>query len=108
MDNFFKTLIQEKKEFNRIGYHYKQVMDYGDNIYLYKMTPTNFKLNYSQYELVIGVKRRQPDGSVVYVYPSDEQFGTYGWYICGPEDRCQASIQELLCGIRNKSLIKVH
>ena len=29
---------------------------------------------------MIGRRHKQPDGSVVWCYPGDEEFGTYGFY----------------------------
>ena len=57
---------------------------------------------YSQYEVVVGVKAKQPDGSTVYVYPSSSQFGVNGWYICGNEEVCREKINEKVCDILEK------
>ena len=35
------------------------------------------------YEVIKGVKTKNPDGSIVYAYPSSDNFGTYGYYIMG-------------------------
>ena len=76
--------ISEKKTFERNGYRYDQVLaDHDKHLYLYKMTPLKWEQTYPQYELVKGKKYKNPDGSIVHVYPSDEDFGTFGWYICG-------------------------
>lgn len=45
------------------------------------------------YEVVKAVKRKNPDGSTVYTYPSSEQFGVYGFYIVGPEEYCKRRIK---------------
>ena len=87
----FSTDIKYKKEFDRIGYHYTMVRaDDEHHVYLYEMEKGN---PYSQYELVKGKKHTNPDGEVVYVYPSDEDFGVYGWYICGPKKKCLEEIE---------------
>ena len=33
------------------------------------------------YEVVRGVKSKNPDGSIVYTYPSTSQFGKYGYFV---------------------------
>ena len=32
------------------------------------------------YEVVKPKKRKQPDGTYVHMYPSSDDFGTYGWF----------------------------
>lgn len=76
MKEIWKHSISEFKEFTRAGYHYTKISD-KDNTYLFHLDGS------SGYELMIGKKAKQPDGSVVYVKPGDEDFGTYGWYLCG-------------------------
>lgn len=93
----FSKDIKERKEFDRIGYHYTQVKaDNENHIYLYEMkhNDPNVKIPYSQYELVKGKKHTNPDGNIVYSYPGDEDFGTYGWYICGPKEMCLSEIEQ--------------
>ena len=78
--------INEKKEFDRIGYHYTQVLaDNEKKVYLYKMEKPGSA--YLQFELVKGKKYTNPDGNIIYTYPGDEDFGTYGWYICGRPEK---------------------
>lgn len=48
------------------------------------------------YEIVQPVKRKQPDGTTVYTYPSTEQFGTYGWFL--PKNTPRSKINEYLKG----------
>ena len=87
-----KTDISKKIEFDRIGYHYTRVwFDEVNHIGVYKMIGMN---PYEQYEVVKGVKRQNPDGTTVYVYPSDEMFGTYGYYVCGTAERCKEQIEK--------------
>lgn len=93
MKEIKKTDIRDKKEFNRAGYHYTQVRaDDEKHIYLYEMVPIDFDTPHKHYEVVKGIKRKNPDGSIVWMYPSDEMFGVYGYYICGPEDYCRKKI----------------
>lgn len=53
-----------------------------------------FKRN-KGYELICGVKAKNPDGSIVYRYPSAEQFGTNGWYIM-ESSRAKEQINDLI------------
>lgn len=93
MKDIFRTDIKEKKEFNRIGHHYTQVLaDDEKHIYLYRMDKDGIR--YAQYELVKGKKVKNPDGSIVFIYPSDEDFGTYGWYICGTPKYVTEKVRE--------------
>ena len=72
--------IREKNTFNRVGYTYSRVFaDDTNHIYIYQMT--NKKGEHRGYELVKARPYKNPDGGVVYRYPTDEEFGTYGWYI---------------------------
>lgn len=94
---FFATDIKDKKEFDRIGYHYTQVRaDDEHHIYLYEMKHTDpeVKIPYKQYELVKGRKHVNPDNSISFAYPCDEDFGTYGWYICGSQEKCIREIEQ--------------
>lgn len=92
MTKIFGTDISEKKEFDRIGIHYKQVYaDDINHIYLYQMDNRE-----NAYELVKGKKRKNPDGNIVYVYPSDEDFGTLGWYIVGTKEYTEKKIAEIM------------
>ena len=82
--------ISEKKEFDRCGIHYKQVYaDDNNHIYLYKMNNRDYS-----YELVQGKRHTNPDGTIVYTYPRDEDFGTYGWYISGTKEYTERRIAE--------------
>ena len=95
MMKFAKKDISEKKEFDRNGYHYEQILaDEEYKVYLYKMTPIEWEKKYYQYELVKGKRYKNPDNTIVYAYPSDEDFGTYGWYICGTIETTKFSIQQ--------------
>lgn len=92
--------ISKLKEFDRAGYHYTCVKaDVENNIYLYKMEHIDEPYSYSQYELVVGVKQKNIDGSVVYTYPQSSLFGSYGWYICGTEEMCQDRINSRISQI---------
>ena len=72
--------ISEKKSFSRCGYNY-QCIYYNQDFHcgVWKMTNKNTG-GFGGYEVIKGVKYRQADGSIVYRYPCDEQFGVYGFY----------------------------
>ena len=95
--------IKDKKEFDRIGYHYTCVKEYGNNIYLYKMERIDKTIPqyYPIYELVKGITHKNPDGSIVHKYPNDEQFGIYGYTIMGTEKQCKKNINEKLVLLNN-------
>jgi len=96
MKKIFNKEIKEKDTFNRIGYRYDKVYaDDEKHIYVFKMTniDPNRVITTPKYELVVGKKRKNPDGAIVYVYPSDEDFGKYGWFITGKEEYCQRVIK---------------
>lgn len=95
MEKTFRKDISDKKEFDRNGYHYTQILaDDEKKVYLYEMTPIEWEKKYDQYELVKGKRYKNPDGEIVYIYPSDEDFGTYGWYICGTTETTKFSIEQ--------------
>lgn len=74
------TDIKEKKEFTYQGDTLKQI-DYNPdtNRYVYGRFLQNGKLY--GYEIVQSLKRKNPDGTIVYCYPSTEQFGKNGWFV---------------------------
>ncbi len=92
MAKYYYTRIEDRDEFTRDGYLYKKIQaDDERHIYVYQMTDEDG--NVVGYEVVKGVKARQPDGTLVWVYPNnDEKFGTYGWYICGRPEHCRERI----------------
>lgn len=83
MKEIYSKDLKEKKKFRRVGYDYS-------NIYLNNTTHCGvWELSREGkiygYEVVKGRKYKNPDGNIVYTYPSDEDFGAYGWYICGKD-----------------------
>lgn len=91
MAKYYYTRIEDRDEFTRICYRYKKIQtDDERHIYVYRMTDEDGSI--VGYEVVKGIKQKQPDGTPVWVYPNDEQFGTYGWYICGRPERCRERI----------------
>lgn len=75
---FFVKDISEKKEFTFQGDTLKFKEKFDNGIYWYERF--NSKGTKNGNELVLPVKHKQPDGTIVYVYPSTEAFGRNGWY----------------------------
>lgn len=93
---FFKKDVSEKKEFTRNGYKYRQVLaDDEKHVYLYEMTSTKLEMYYPHYELIKAKKSRQPDGTYVYTYPCDEDFGSLGWFLYGKVELVQKNLDEM-------------
>lgn len=78
--------IRTLKEFKKYGDTFKQVEDFGDNIFLYSRENEDSKGVYV-FELVRGVPLKNPDGSIVYTYPSSSEWGRYGFTFIRPEGR---------------------
>lgn len=71
--------IRDKAHFRRIGYDYYRVyFDAVRHIAVYEMSKDG---KHKGYEVIKGKKYKNPDGTIVFTYPSDEDFGTHGWYI---------------------------
>ena len=82
--------ISQKMTFRRAGYDYKNIVfDPEHHSGIWKMSKKiDGIVKDMGYEVVRGVKRKNPDGSIVYCYPNDEQFGIYGFYTHSLE-RCK-------------------
>lgn len=66
--------ISEMKEFEKYGDLFRQVRHNPETgWYLYDRG--------TSYEVVKGVKRKNPDGTIVHAYPSSESWGTYGYTV---------------------------
>ena len=85
-----RTDISEKMEFRRAGYDYKNVVfDAAHHCGIWRMTKViDRKVEGMGYEVVKGVRKKNPDGGVVYCYPGDEQFGVSGFFSYD-YDRCK-------------------
>lgn len=72
--------ISEKMRFSRCGYDYECIY-YNQDFHcgVWRMTSKSTG-RFGGYEVVSGRRHKQPDGSVVWCYPGDEEFGTYGFY----------------------------
>ena len=89
--------ISEKMEFSRVGYDYKNIVfDAEHHCGIWKMTKNvGDVVKDMGYEVVKGIKRKNPDGSIVYRYPGDEEFGVNGFYTCNFE-RCKEILDSWL------------
>lgn len=72
--------ISEKMRFSRIGYDYECVF-YNQDFHcgVWRMTKKDSG-RFGGYEVVKGIRHKQPDGSFVWSYPGDEDFGRYGFF----------------------------
>lgn len=86
MKNLFYKDISTLKEFDKFGDHFIQTRHNPDTgWYLYERCGNGR----TSFEIVKGMKRKNPDGSIVYSYPNTESWGTYGYTIdnnCFAED----------------------
>ena len=77
----YRKDLTEMFEFDRCGYHYVNICYDKDNHKgIWEMRKGDRSYGF---EVVRGRKHTNPDKTVSYFYPCDEQFGTYGWYLCG-------------------------
>ena len=99
MDNekIVKKDISKKMTFRRSGYDYQNIVfNEEHHCGIWKMSKeTEGVVKDMGYEVVKGVKKKNPDGSIVYVYPVDEQFGVYGFYTYSLE-RCKEILDSWL------------
>ena len=77
----YRKDLTEMFEFDRCGYHYVNICYDKDNHKgIWEMRKGDRSYGF---EVVRGRKHTNPDKTVSYFYPCDEQFCTYGWYLCG-------------------------
>ena len=89
--------IHQKMTFKRSGCDYKNILfDEEHHCGIWEMTKViGSKTKFMGYEVVKGIKAKNPDGSIVYCYPGDEQFGVYGFYTHSL-DRCKEILDSWL------------
>ena len=100
MKEVFSKDIKERKEFVFQDTVLKQ-LEYCEETgrYLYgrywqKDCTPDFVGKLMGYEIVKPVKHKNPDGNIVLVYPSTEQFGSYGWFL--PANSKRTEIEDCL------------
>ena len=78
----FAKDIAEKKEFTFDGDRLVQKMcvDAEKKIYVYERY-SGISGRLMGYEVVNGKRYKQPDGSIIYRYPSSEEFGSNGFFV---------------------------
>lgn len=81
MNGIYATDISDRKEFTFQGDRLEQYKSYGDGWWLYKRYNQYSDFHFMGWELVKSVRHKNPDGEMVYTYPSSEQFGTYGLFL---------------------------
>ena len=87
------TDLKNLNDFEKYGDKFTKIYaDDENHIYIYKRVS---RYGVAAFELVKGVKAKNPDGSIVYRYPSSEQFGISGWYIMD-NDRARDRISWLM------------
>lgn len=81
METIERTDISELTEFKYDGdtLTKEKCLDEAKHIYLFARY--NKKGRLFAYELVKGVKHKNPDGGEVYTYPATSQFGRYAYFI---------------------------
>lgn len=72
--------ISNLKEFKKFKDTFKQVRDYGNNVFLYSRENPDAGGVY-MWELVRGVYRKNINGTEVHTYPSPSLWGMYGYSI---------------------------
>ena len=89
--------ICQKMTFRRSGYDYNNIVfDAEHHCGIWEMTKViDGKTKFMGYEVVKGKKTKNPDDSIVYRYPCDEEFGVYGFYNYSL-DRCKKILDSWL------------
>lgn len=86
MEKIFNKDIKERKEFAFEGDILK-FTEYCEESGRYLYTRYNTNGVVVGYEVVQPIKKKNPDGNYVYVYPSTSQFGKNGWALAPNSDR---------------------
>ena len=75
-----KKDIKDLNSFKKWGTTFTKIWGDDDrHLYVFKRSGCSR----DDYEVVKGVKTKNSDGSIVYAYPSSDNFGMYGYYIMG-------------------------
>lgn len=86
----------------RNGYTYTRIA-YEYDWMVWKMSKDNDD-NESRFELWKRKDYKNPDGTIAWRSPSDEEFGTYGWYIhLKDDDACWNRIFEIIKEVSSRS-----
>lgn len=72
--------VKDIQSFQKYGNNYEKVYADDDrHIYIFKV----FDENFTSYEVILGKRTKNPDGSIVYAYPGGNDWGTLGFSIRG-------------------------
>lgn len=102
----FSKDISEEKTFEKFGDIFTQIRNNPETgWWLYKRVR---KDNPSKihYEVVKGVKRKNPDGTIVYSYPNSERWEIYGYTV--DNNRYADRIIEFLMGATSRSAQEIY
>lgn len=92
--------ISEVKTFEKYGDAFTQVKHNEETgWWLYERV--NKETGKKHYEVVRGKKYKNPDGNIVFCYPSDEDWGTYGYTI--PDNRYAEKVIDFLMGAKTRT-----
>ena len=90
MEIFHKDM-SKVTDFNRIGIDYRKAAE-NDEYMVWEMCDG---APYSRYEVWKKVYAKNPDDSMAIRSIGDEEFGRYGWFVCGRFELCRKKIQEI-------------
>lgn len=100
LEDIKRTDIKDKKEFTIQGDKLVQLeeVDPVNRIYVYGRYTSSGVLY--AYEVVKGVRYKDSDGSIIYMYPSSEMFGSKGYFLPA---RCKDEIPEYVSKLQRNS-----
>lgn len=102
MDKIFRKDVSAKKVFKRANATYYQVYADSDNqLYIYDIMREG---EHRGYEIIKTQKHINPDGSIIHILPSDEEFGSYGWTTIGTENTYDREIENIISIAKEKIL----
>ena len=102
MSKYFSKDFRNSEAFKRNGYTYKRKA-YEYDWMVWKMSKDNDD-NESRFELWKRKDYKNPDGSIIWASPSDEEFGQYGWYIhLKDDDACFQRMEEIKIEVISRS-----
>ena len=74
-----KIDLKELNEFNKYRSHYTKIFGNDEKlIYVFKKTRMYGNVMFVYYQVIQGVKHMNPDGNIVYAYPTNNEFNYYG------------------------------
>lgn len=85
----FYVDLKDLDVYSSADYFWRKVYaDDKKHIYLFQAVEPNGIVKDSLYEMMQGVRKKQPDGSVVYTRPQSELWGSKGWTLWGSKKQC--------------------